>query len=90
MSVIHNKAKKKAKLLKRQRGRCWLCGGAMGADATFDHLIPRSKLGGSAAENLKLAHKACNSGRGRSMDPIFIQHDGIVALRHNIRSIGHI
>ncbi|WP_084653994.1 HNH endonuclease [Nocardia altamirensis] len=41
---------------------CHLCG-RRGA-TTADHVIPRSKGGTDALENLRPAHKSCNSSRG--------------------------
>lgn len=60
-----------AVLWTRQHGQCWLCGGGMtnscgglDYDASFDHIIPKSKGGSRALSNLKLAHVKCNSERG--------------------------
>jgi 5-methylcytosine-specific restriction endonuclease McrA len=41
---------------------CALCGGE-GAD-TKDHIIPRSLGGSDALDNLRPAHRRCNSRRG--------------------------
>jgi 5-methylcytosine-specific restriction endonuclease McrA len=41
---------------------CHLCG-QTGA-TTADHVIPRSKGGSDALDNLRPAHHACNSARG--------------------------
>lgn len=41
--------------------RCHLCGGE-GADSP-DHVIPRSKGGTHALENMRPAHRACNRAR---------------------------
>jgi 5-methylcytosine-specific restriction endonuclease McrA len=41
---------------------CWLCG-RDGADSA-DHLLPRSMGGSDALENLRPAHRVCNSARG--------------------------
>jgi 5-methylcytosine-specific restriction endonuclease McrA len=41
---------------------CWLCG-RDGADSA-DHVLPRSRGGSDALENLRPAHRACNSARG--------------------------
>lgn len=53
-----------ARLLKRDGPCCWLCRRALGADITFDHVIPRSKGGTDALSNLRLAHALCNRRRG--------------------------
>ena len=41
---------------------CWLCG-QPGAD-TADHVVPRSRGGGNELDNLRPAHRRCNSARG--------------------------
>ena len=88
MPKIHAKEKKRKVLMRQQRGRCWLCGEPMPTtDVTFDHVIPRSKLGGRTWDNLKLAHRLCNIERGDSLDQVFTDESGIVALRWNVRSI---
>ena len=46
---------------------CWLCG-IDGAD-TVDHVIPRSRCGTDAPENLRPAHDACNKARGNLLAP---------------------
>lgn len=90
MPSMHAKEKKRRRLLRAQRGLCWLCGKPLGADVTFDHLIPKTKGGKSVAHNLKLAHRACNNARGADMSAVFIEGpNGIVALRWNVRSIDH-
>jgi hypothetical protein len=52
----------------RDGNDCWLCGHALGLNVTLDHVIPRSKGGGSSIENLRLAHYECNQRRGNA-DP---------------------
>ncbi len=61
-----------------QSGLCALCGKPMLRNrfdaphariwakqrAMFDHVIPRSKGGADAAENLQLAHARCNKIKG--------------------------
>ena len=51
--------------------RCWLCGGEIDPCAptgskhsgTVDHVVPRSRGGGSERANLRLAHRVCNARR---------------------------
>jgi 5-methylcytosine-specific restriction endonuclease McrA len=62
-----------AKLFRKQRGNCHLCGGGMSRVqnkpnfATFDHIIPKSKMRTMAIsfirDNKKLACKKCNEER---------------------------
>ncbi|HEV8360905.1 MAG TPA: HNH endonuclease [Candidatus Thermoplasmatota archaeon] len=37
--------------------------------ATIDHIVPRSKGGSDARENLQVAHKLCNQRKGSSAPP---------------------
>ncbi|MGD9792488.1 MAG: HNH endonuclease [Acidimicrobiia bacterium] len=54
---------------------CWLCGHRVDPDAplsspsraTIDHVIPRSRGGSSAVENLRLAHRSCNARRSNEL-----------------------
>lgn len=46
---------------------CWLCG-SDGA-TTADHVLPRSRGGSDAIENLRPAHTSCNSSRGNRLQP---------------------
>lgn len=41
---------------------CWICG-RPNAD-TLDHVVPLADGGTNALDNLRPAHRACNSGRG--------------------------
>lgn len=61
-----------AKLYKRDGGVCWICGGQCkyGEDVnandypSIDHIIPIALGGMDRWENIKLAHRICNSLRG--------------------------
>jgi 5-methylcytosine-specific restriction endonuclease McrA len=56
----------------RESWRCHLCTKRVDPrlksphpmSATFDHLIPVAEDGSDAPENLRLAHRTCNSRRG--------------------------
>lgn len=48
-------------LLIRDGDECWYCGLEMGADATIEHLVPKSKGGLNGIANYVLAHKRCNA-----------------------------
>jgi 5-methylcytosine-specific restriction endonuclease McrA len=52
----------RAKVLRRDGGICWICGqpGAL----TADHIKPLSHGGSTIINNLKAAHRSCNSRRG--------------------------
>lgn len=53
------------KILARDKGICRFCG-RPGADSV-DHVIPKSRGGTDAAENLAAAHRFCNSVAGGSL-----------------------
>ena len=43
---------------------CWVCGEHVEhADATLEHIQPRSEGGNSHVENLAISHDACNNRR---------------------------
>ncbi|MEO0714943.1 MAG: HNH endonuclease signature motif containing protein [Pseudomonadota bacterium] len=67
----------------RQSGICGLCGKPMPRSRanvaharlwkkhrpSYDHIVPRSKGGRDAPENLQLAHYACNLRKGSELSP---------------------
>ena len=61
-----------AALADRDGPRCWLCGNDVDPRApagsreagSVDHVVPRAKGGGNEDDNLRLAHRVCNSRRG--------------------------
>ena len=56
---------KRSRILARDRHRCQYCGMKGGPfDLTIDHIIPRSRGGRTAAENLCAACFACNQRKG--------------------------
>lgn len=62
----------RAAIYRRDRFICWLCGEATEPDVdpsdgcypSLDHVVPRSRGGADSAENLRCAHRLCNSIRG--------------------------
>jgi 5-methylcytosine-specific restriction endonuclease McrA len=43
---------------------CWICGEhVVHADATLEHILPRSEGGSSHLENLAISHDFCNNQR---------------------------
>lgn len=56
---------KRSRILARDRYRCQYCGMKGGPfDLTIDHIVPRSRGGRTAAENLCAACLACNQRKG--------------------------
>jgi 5-methylcytosine-specific restriction endonuclease McrA len=56
---------KRSRILSRDRYRCQYCGLKGGAfDLTIDHILPRSRGGRTAADNLCAACLACNQRKG--------------------------
>ena len=62
MTVIGSKRRKG--LIKRYGRTCHLCGGYIAGFVTADHVIPVSRAGTAAYENLRPAHWKCNQRRG--------------------------
>lgn len=61
----NNSGKQRLRILMRDRMRCQYCGVRGNAfDLTLDHIIPRSRGGGSDPENLCAACGACNQRKG--------------------------
>lgn len=85
MTQVWAAAKKRRKLLKRQRGLCAICGLPVGpADATLDHIVPRSVGGGGEIENLRVAHRRCNMARGSEIESVSVEIDGLRVLRAEV------
>ena len=61
-----------AALYKRDHGICWICGQPVDIEAdsndnnypSIDHVVPISKGGKDTWDNVRLAHRICNSKRG--------------------------
>jgi 5-methylcytosine-specific restriction endonuclease McrA len=62
-----------AAVLARDGKVCWLCGLSIATDLTFDHVIPLSRGGAHSSDNLRPAHRSCNSRK----------HDKIVRLEQS-------
>lgn len=71
-----SKKRRVAKLFKKQKGLCWLCGWAMMLPtagqpiqytATLDHILPRSEGGSNSIKNMAAAHYTCNTDRQSEM-----------------------
>ena len=55
----------KEKEYRKRKGRCQFCGRQMQyADATIDHIVPRSRGGRHHLKNLQLLCKECNQEKG--------------------------
>jgi 5-methylcytosine-specific restriction endonuclease McrA len=64
------KRRVKTSMMQEQKGICFWCRQVMLVhEATFDHLIPRSRGGRNNRGNLVLAHGDCNAGRGNTIWP---------------------
>lgn len=53
--------------LKSQRGLCWHCGKPVGDTYQADHLIPLSRGGSNAPENIVISCAVCNQSRGAKL-----------------------
>lgn len=66
-------------LWRLQKGRCWIC--TQPLERSFisrDHLHPRSKGGLGKRNNILLAHRRCDSGRGN--DWIYTREEALEIL----------
>lgn len=60
---------------KQQKGRCTYCNTPVTrAQATLDHIVPRSLGGGNNKENLCLACQTCNETKGSMTPQVWRQH----------------
>jgi RNA-directed DNA polymerase len=55
-----------ASLALRDGGRCYLCGQGIDSEDPFEieHRVPRAAGGSDDLDNLGLAHRSCNRGKG--------------------------
>lgn len=61
----------KHRLWLKQKGLCWICREAtLESEGTLDHVQPTSK-GGRHRDNIKLACRRCNGGRGNQLASTF-------------------
>lgn len=60
---IHGCYSTRARIVRRDGGRCRYCGRAYHA-MTLDHILPKSRGGGNTLENLALCCFACNNRKG--------------------------
>ena len=70
-------------LAARDGKRCFYCTTQFAdlADATIDHLIPKSVLPGWRQFNLVLACRPCNNAKGDTLPQVFIRQAAAVADR---------
>ena len=55
-------------LRKRDGDNCYLCGLFLSVhEMTFDHIVPLVRGGEHTASNLRLAHRSCNSRKGKNL-----------------------
>lgn len=56
------------RVAKRDNWTCWLCSGAVTRETwSLDHVIPLSKGGAHTYDNIKLAHRDCNSRKNAKL-----------------------
>ena len=86
------KREKLAKLRATYGDRCWRCNNPMrfegppncGKAATIEHLMPLSKGGTSALDNLRLCHVGCNRYLGANLP------EQKERMRINVRAAGQV
>ena len=74
----HEQASRQVRL---EETSCWICGepAKPGDPLTADHLVPRIHGGPDVRENMRAAHRSCNSRRGAGVRGGW---DGIANARH--------
>lgn len=74
-------------LAARDGWRCWVCEGEVDpaaptgspSSASIDHVVPRARGGVTEPDNLRLAHRRCNAGRGSRLPELeWPGHLGVV------------
>ena len=81
------------RLLKRDGHNCWLCGKpfVLGSSPkgrfapTLDHVIERRNGGWNSSDNLRLAHRDCNSARAHRFP--HTNNDGIAATDARVMAL---
>lgn len=80
--------KRRLSIYERDGWMCKICGELVDRDAdvgdnmapSLDHIIPRSRGGGHESENLRTAHRVCNSRRGAGGEEVS-NGAGLAAVR---------
>jgi 5-methylcytosine-specific restriction endonuclease McrA len=58
----------RVELMKRDGETCYLCGEWMSIhESSLDHVVPLSRGGSHTYANVKLAHRVCNSRKGKKL-----------------------
>lgn len=71
-----------------QKGRCWICGLPMTRqNVSRDHLHPKSRGGKNVANNILLAHKACNSRRRN--EGIYTRAEALAMLAAKVKALAN-
>jgi 5-methylcytosine-specific restriction endonuclease McrA len=88
------RAQLRRSLAARDGQRCFYCraGFAALAEATIDHLIPKSVLPGWRQFNLVLACRPCNEAKGDTLPQVFIPRAEAMRTRRDSarrRRLGH-
>jgi len=68
--IKRNSTRETKRHLLRQSTKCSLCGDHITdmKDASVDHIIPKSRGGSDALDNLQIAHRSCNEQKGNRLD----------------------
>ena len=79
------RAQLKRSLAARDGRACFYCGTGFAdlADATIDHLIPRSVLPGWRQFNLVLACKPCNNAKADTLPQVYLRQVATVQTRRD-------
>jgi 5-methylcytosine-specific restriction endonuclease McrA len=65
LQMVRRASYDRYEIFERDGWRCWICGEAVTEeDASIDHVVPIAQGGADAPDNLRTAHRDCNSRRG--------------------------
>ena len=86
--MTYNSAENRRALFEEQAGRCTGCLRPFPyRNLTVDHILPQSKGGGDAIENLQLLCATCNSKKGAGTHEelmVKLVGEGVIALRRGL------
>ena len=81
----------KQRIYAKCNGRCGICGSPVNFDdMTVDHIIPLSRGGTNAMDNLRLACRTCNRSKGNLSDEEFCKLAFKIIVNYKRKSLMHI
>ena len=66
---------KRSRVYKKSKQKCVFCGSTNKSKFTIDHIIPLSKGGSNAIENMQTLCQRCNRDKGDELNYVFISRE---------------